>query len=72
MPWSAFRNLTDADLKALWAYLKTVKPVAHDVVREPVEVQANPLIAEHPEAPPAEAAKVPAGSPGEPASAPKK
>lgn len=70
MPWSSFRNLTDADLKALWAYLKTVKPVAHDIVREPVEVAANPAVDEHPPSapavPPAEAAKQPAGSPGDP------
>jgi mono/diheme cytochrome c family protein len=46
MPWSVVRNLTDADLKAMWAYLKTVKPVAHDVPREPVAVKANPLIDE--------------------------
>ena len=27
MPWDAYRNLSDADLKAVWAYLKTVKRV---------------------------------------------
>ncbi len=27
MPWDGYRSLTDADLKAVWAYLKTVKPV---------------------------------------------
>lgn len=48
MPWYVLRNLNDADLKALWAYLRTVKPVAHDVVREPVVVKDNPLVAEHP------------------------
>jgi mono/diheme cytochrome c family protein len=48
MPWTSLRNMTDQDLKALWAYLKTVPPVAHDVPREPVEVAANPAIDEHP------------------------
>ena len=31
MPWAYFRNLTDDDLKAIFAYLKTVKPVNHIV-----------------------------------------
>lgn len=31
MPWSAFRNLTDDDLKAMFAYLRTLKPVKHRV-----------------------------------------
>jgi hypothetical protein len=62
MPWSTLRNLTDDDLKALWAYLKTLKPVAHDVPREPVEVKDNPLIDEHPEVAGA-AGKAPAGRP---------
>ncbi len=31
MPWAYFRNLTDDDLKAMFAYLKTVKPVNHVV-----------------------------------------
>lgn len=42
MPWSEIRKLTDADLKALWAYLKTVTPVAHDVERTPVGLKDNP------------------------------
>ena len=44
MPWSEIRKLTDADLKALWAYLKTVAPVAHDVERTPVDLKDNPAI----------------------------
>jgi mono/diheme cytochrome c family protein len=44
MPWSEIRKLTDDDLKALWAYLKTVKPVAHDVERAPVDLKDNPAI----------------------------
>jgi mono/diheme cytochrome c family protein len=31
MPWWNFRNMTDEDLKALFAYLRTVKPVHHRV-----------------------------------------
>jgi hypothetical protein len=31
MPWAYFRNLTDDDLKAIYAYLRTVKPVQHRV-----------------------------------------
>ena len=31
MPWWLLRNLTDQDLAAIFAYLKTLKPVAHRV-----------------------------------------
>lgn len=31
MPWAFFRNLTDDDLKAIFSYLRTVKPVCHHV-----------------------------------------
>jgi len=31
MPWSIFRNMSDDDLSAIFAYLKTVKPVHHRV-----------------------------------------
>lgn len=31
MPWWVFRNMSDADLKAIFAYLRTVKPVPHRV-----------------------------------------
>ena len=31
MPWPAFRNLNDEDLAAMFAYLKTLKPVVHHV-----------------------------------------
>jgi hypothetical protein len=31
MPWSYFRNLTDEDLKAIFAYLRTLEPVKHRV-----------------------------------------
>ena len=31
MPWKMYANLTDDDLKSLFAYLKTVKPIANRV-----------------------------------------
>ena len=31
MPWSFYRNMTDEDLKAMFAYLRTLKPVKHTV-----------------------------------------
>jgi mono/diheme cytochrome c family protein len=31
MPWPAYRNLSDEDLKAIWAYLRTLKPVKNQV-----------------------------------------
>ncbi|MGA7513746.1 MAG: c-type cytochrome [Candidatus Sulfotelmatobacter sp.] len=31
MPWLMFRNMTDEDLKAVFAYLRTLKPVHHRV-----------------------------------------
>jgi mono/diheme cytochrome c family protein len=31
MPWWVFRNMSDDDLKAVFAYLRTVKPVHHRV-----------------------------------------
>jgi predicted HAD superfamily phosphohydrolase len=31
MPFGAFKNLTDDDLKAIFAYMRTVKPVKHRV-----------------------------------------
>jgi mono/diheme cytochrome c family protein len=31
MPWSTFRNMTDEDLKSIYAYLKTLQPVRHRV-----------------------------------------
>jgi mono/diheme cytochrome c family protein len=31
MPWRFYRNMTDEDLKAVFAYLKTLKPVDHYV-----------------------------------------
>ena len=31
MPWPAFKNLSDGDLRAIWAYLRSVKPVKNQV-----------------------------------------
>lgn len=31
MPWSVYRNLTDEDLKSVFAYLRTVKPIRNQV-----------------------------------------
>jgi hypothetical protein len=31
MPWGFFRNLSDEDLKAIFTYLRTLKPVQHRV-----------------------------------------
>jgi hypothetical protein len=31
MPWPAFRNATDDDLRALYAYLRSIKPVTNHV-----------------------------------------
>jgi hypothetical protein len=31
MPWPAFKNFNDADLKAIYAYLKTVTPIQNRV-----------------------------------------
>ena len=31
MPWSVLRNMTDEDLAGIFAYLKTLKPIAHRV-----------------------------------------
>jgi mono/diheme cytochrome c family protein len=37
MPWDGYRHMTDEDLKAIFAYLRTVKPVQNRVVRESSE-----------------------------------
>jgi mono/diheme cytochrome c family protein len=31
MPWAFYRNMSDEDLKAIFAYLRTLKPVKHNV-----------------------------------------
>jgi hypothetical protein len=35
MPWQMYRNLTDDDLKAVYAYLRTVEPI-HNRVPDPL------------------------------------
>lgn len=35
MPWQVYRNMTDEDLKSVYAYLKSVKPIPN-VVPQPV------------------------------------
>ena len=38
MPWPAYRNATDEDLKAIYAYLRTIKPIVNHVPDyQPVE-----------------------------------
>jgi hypothetical protein len=31
MPWEMYANLTDEDIKAVWAYLQTIKPIRNPV-----------------------------------------
>ncbi len=31
MPWGHFKGITDRDLKSMWAYLRTVKPIKNKV-----------------------------------------
>lgn len=39
MPWPSYRNFSDEDLKAIFAYLKTIKPV-ENVVPSPIPPKA--------------------------------
>jgi mono/diheme cytochrome c family protein len=43
MPWPALRNATDQDLKAIYAYLRTIKPIVNHVpdYQPPVETTAR-------------------------------
>jgi hypothetical protein len=41
MPWPAFRNMTDEDLKAVYEYLTSLKPVKNFVRAAPAIVAAN-------------------------------
>jgi mono/diheme cytochrome c family protein len=41
MPWPAFKNFNDVDLKAIYAYLRTIKPVTNHVP-DPVPPSAPP------------------------------
>ena len=42
MPWSSFRNMTDDDLKSVWAFISSRKPVKH-LVDNMVEATMCPL-----------------------------
>lgn len=44
MPWPAFRNATDEDLKSIYAFLRTLKPVVNHV--PDVQPPAVPTVAE--------------------------
>jgi hypothetical protein len=46
MPWIVFKNMTDEDLKAIYAYLKTMKPVRHYVnnISPPMKCTACGLV----------------------------
>jgi mono/diheme cytochrome c family protein len=35
MPWTAYSQMTEEDLKAIYAYLKTLKPISHVVANGP-------------------------------------
>jgi cytochrome c553 len=41
MPWEMYANLTDEDIKAVWAYLQTIKPI-RNAVPAPVLAPAPP------------------------------
>jgi hypothetical protein len=43
MPWFNMKDLTDADLKAIWAYLRSIPPVKNQVPFPiPPPAQVNP------------------------------
>jgi len=46
MPWFNYAKMTDADLKALYAYLRTIKPIANHVP-EPLPPAGVPTATEH-------------------------
>jgi mono/diheme cytochrome c family protein len=41
MPWPAYRNATDDDLKAVYAYLRTIKPIVNHVPDYQPPVESN-------------------------------
>jgi mono/diheme cytochrome c family protein len=45
MPWPAFKHATDEDLKAIWAYLRSI-PAIKNKVPEPVPPAASPTAKE--------------------------
>lgn len=47
MPWQLYRNMSDEDLKSIFAYLRTLKPVDHTVdntVPAPVDAKGTPIV----------------------------
>ena len=42
MPWQVYRNMTDDDLKAVYAYLRTIPPVTNRVP-DPIGPEATPV-----------------------------
>ena len=44
MPWPAFRNLSDEDLKAIFAFLRTVPPI-NNHVPDPILAEAAVALA---------------------------
>lgn len=41
MPWPAYRNATDDDLKAVYAYLRTIKPIVNHVPEYQSPAESN-------------------------------
>ena len=41
MPWQVYRNMTDEDLKAIFAYLRTLKPVYNEVDNSKEQASSN-------------------------------
>jgi mono/diheme cytochrome c family protein len=41
MPWPAYRNATDDDLKAVYAYLRTIKPIVNRVPEYKAPEESN-------------------------------
>jgi mono/diheme cytochrome c family protein len=35
MPWTIFANMTDADIRLIYRYLRTIKPIRHQVTKWP-------------------------------------
>jgi mono/diheme cytochrome c family protein len=46
MPWFNYAKMTDDDLKAVYAYLRTIKPITNHVP-EPLPPAATPTVTEH-------------------------